>query len=481
MGPKKKMSGMLRSGAVIFVLLTSGCLYIPSLKHRTSSEDLAVLQVGTTTRAEVLERLGSPNLLDNERFYVHTASSEYGLFLLFTPGGLGGANLGGKYYRILLEFDERQILRRREIETGEQGVFDRGPIAKKEKAGLEPGAWDEKVVLSEKSWGMTLDFNAVSISPDGNTLAALDSKERLWLLDLKTGKHVVLDKPAKSLWHCSSAGNQALAFSPKGRRLAVLSVGISITDVLDQSKVVTFSGHGDSCFWIWRAATAMTFAPDGKAVASGGSDGAVRIWDAFTGAEIRSFTAHEKSVLSLSFSPDGRMLASSGEDSLVRLWDTSSWTEVASIPNAALQRSTVVRRQPGIARFSPDGKILAVNVETHVELWPIIRSEADSGSPARVSLGKITDIFLLPFHPGQRYPGLLSAALSFSPDGRMIAASAGAAVIHDRAASKNIWRTSDADITDDITDLAFTPGGQTLFFASRYKGVYFISLSRGPL
>ena len=54
----------------------------------------------------------------------------------------------------------------------------------------------------------------------------------------------------------------------------------------------------------------VAFSPDGRALASGGSDKTVRLWDVATGEQVRTLEGHTRRVESVAFSPDGRTLAS---------------------------------------------------------------------------------------------------------------------------------------------------------------------------
>ena len=76
----------------------------------------------------------------------------------------------------------------------------------------------------------------------------------------------------------------------------------------------TLEGHTGSV-------TKLAFSPDGKSLASGCTDGAVRLWDITTGEAVYTWES-ESSVWCVSFSPNGSMLAA-GFDCSLRLWDTT--------------------------------------------------------------------------------------------------------------------------------------------------------------
>jgi WD40 repeat protein len=54
----------------------------------------------------------------------------------------------------------------------------------------------------------------------------------------------------------------------------------------------------------------VAFSADGTRIASGNSDGTVKIWDVTSGLLTRSFTGHTAQVSGVAFSPDGTRLAS---------------------------------------------------------------------------------------------------------------------------------------------------------------------------
>jgi hypothetical protein len=76
------------------------------------------------------------------------------------------------------------------------------------------------------------------------------------------------------------------------------------------------------------SAWSVVFAPDGRTLASAGTDGLVRLWEVTDRTSShrlgRPLSGHTGPVLEVVFSPDGRTLASAGNtDGTVRLWDVT--------------------------------------------------------------------------------------------------------------------------------------------------------------
>ena len=67
-------------------------------------------------------------------------------------------------------------------------------------------------------------------------------------------------------------------------------------------------------------ADALAFSPDGRLLASGGRDSAIRIWDVDAAREVMALKAHRRPVLALDFNPAGALLASGAGDNKVMLW-----------------------------------------------------------------------------------------------------------------------------------------------------------------
>jgi WD40 repeat protein len=217
-----------------------------------------------------------------------------------------------------------------------------------------------------------------------------------------------LDEPA-AVDACS------LAFSPDGKRLAVAGrlykpkapgaktngPGVGTLKPFDPATgKPTAKLKADA-----KSVEGVAFSPDGKLLATGGTDMTVRLWDVATRKPHATLTGHRGFVTAVAFSPDGKVLASGGGSGggEVRLWDVAG------------RKQTAVLTSPhpvhGVA-FSPDGKWLAAGDDgPSVRLW-------------EVASGKETDRFSLP------PVGLRGEVYSvvFSRDGQTLAVGAHSAL-----------------------------------------------------
>ena len=73
-------------------------------------------------------------------------------------------------------------------------------------------------------------------------------------------------------------------------------------------------GHDEGVF-------CCAFSPDGARIATGSGDEKARIWDAETGAVLRTLGGHDGSVNCCAFSPDGARVVTASNDRTARIWD----------------------------------------------------------------------------------------------------------------------------------------------------------------
>src|SRR5262249_11553704 len=91
--------------------------------------------------------------------------------------------------------------------------------------------------------------------------------------------------------------------------------------------------------------------PDGQYLATATQAGAIRLWQAKTGQELRKWPAHT-SATSVVFSPDGRYLASGGFDAKVKVWDVQTVLQ-GEVQAPLLQLEHTSRVRVWSVSFSP--------------------------------------------------------------------------------------------------------------------------------
>jgi WD40 repeat protein len=148
-----------------------------------------------------------------------------------------------------------------------------------------------------------------------------------------------------------------VTFAPDGKRVATASMDkrVRIFDVGSGTLVQRLEGHTD-----W--ASGLAFSGDGRTLATSGKDGVVILWDTGTWKQKMRLTGHKQWANRVAFSPDDRLLASAGDDSLVMVWEVATG-----------ELKLRLRNPWGVSSvsFARDGRSLAVATNQMIYLYPL--------------------------------------------------------------------------------------------------------------
>jgi WD40 repeat protein len=297
-----------------------------------------------------------------------------------------------------------------------------------------PGAVPLLICRGHTDW-----VQAVSFSPDSRVLASGSGDQSVRLWDVNTGACLAIMRG-----HTYKV--QSVIFSPDGSMLASGSSDrtIRLWKVESRECLKVLSGHTD---WL----RTVTFSPDGSLLASGGDDGSIKLWEVQTGRCVRTLPDHKKIVASLRFSPDGRLLVSGSADLTVSIWEVSSWTCLNVLRGHTQKISSVA--------FRLDGNMIASGSEDQsVRLW-----EVSSGECLKVLQGHRSWV----------------SSVAFGLDGTIL-------VSGSEDQSVRLWDISSGrciktlqGYSSRMSPAAFSPDGSLLAAADKYFAVWLWNVSSG--
>ena len=188
--------------------------------------------------------------------------------------------------------------------------------------------------------------------------------------------------------------------------------------------------------------TSLGFSASGRLVASGNSDGDIRIWDVESGTELPTIKKGYSSDI-ITLSADNKMLAQVIEEGKsIRLWDTANETTVKALSGHTDDINTVV--------FSPDSKILASGSnDKTIRLWDLQNGEV------KILQGHTESVGAIAFHPSGKW--LASVAYNIDHEGE-----------NEPDNIIRFWKVDDGSQVGSIPDpsiplsLSFSPDGEKL-------------------
>ncbi|MYF98831.1 hypothetical protein F4212_06790 [Candidatus Poribacteria bacterium] len=201
----------------------------------------------------------------------------------------------------------------------------------------------------------------LAVSPNGNTMASVDTNSIIYLWDINTGE--------RKLELNNSGGITEITFNRNGDTLATLGTRgtVRLWDPnTGREKQVSKNVINLHKPFIYSTALSQY----GFMIATGDKEGTIRVLDSLSNTNIHTFEAHQAIITSLSFNTDGNILASGSWNDSIRLWDIVEGKQKLSIDGTIAMHNLT---------FNPTGDLLASSGPSgptyNIYLWDINTGE----------------------------------------------------------------------------------------------------------
>lgn len=334
--------------------------------------------------------------------------------------------------------------------------------------GGEAGQKPELALSVEGTIGKKVGIYAMAPSPSGRWLAAGDSDGNVLVWDLEAAE--APDKGVRLLPNRSHRDKvMGMAFSPDSHRLVTVgsdeallewrlpSAPKTIHDLETKIRLFRLEGWGEKLY-------SVAFHPQRDGVVAVGGSRKVRMADLNSpnpmAQPIFADGAADQHWRMLAATPDLGTLATLGSDrETIRIWrrDGTGYQPLGEPP-------AVAARQAGVA-LSPDGKTLAsLSCEGELVVWPL-------------ASGGMNKVLKPASEPGGKCP---EAALSFSPDGILLAVGTGTTLQLWSRTSAGEWSGDELARFDKVVlAVAFSPQGNLLAAAGEFGRIRLWDIANG--
>ncbi|MBY0459929.1 MAG: hypothetical protein K2V38_21645, partial [Gemmataceae bacterium] len=408
-------------------------------------------------------------VLKENCFACHDAKKKSGKYDMTTyekimAGGVGGEPIvagkpeSSEFHALLVTDEQRRMPPR---DKGEAVPKDKAAVVAKwikEGAKLDAGLDPKADLVKElrvrwtppappKAYPLPVVVNALAFTPD-NKYLVVGGHHELTVWDVAT---------AKLVKRVATRAERAygLAFLPDGK-LAVAGGrpgqegDVRVYDLSAKGKadgeVEVLNGVTDKkvmvkhLFDVEDSVLCLAVTPDGKTLAAGGCDRAVRVFDLSDGLDkaklVQTVENHADWVLGCDLSADGKFLVTAGRDKTAKVWDLKAKESVVTFPEHQNIVYGVAVKADGSAGFS-------VGADKQLRAW----KPNGEGKQVKNAGGHGDEVFKVVAHPKQPLLATSSAdktvrlwnldtlaagkslsgltdyvyAVAFSPDGELVA------------------------------------------------------------